>query len=135
MFSCLYAVFRRQLFCMWIPIPPYKQKRKYDQCGCVKPQLSFKVSVLVSAPHPRFLKMLILVYTAVFFYLEQSAGAEPNATCPTRCDVTTCPGPSCLNGYGPDRCSCCLGLPGVRPGRRGAVRLPGRPAVRGRAAV
>ncbi|XP_060922291.1 serine protease HTRA3 [Limanda limanda] len=52
--------------------------------------------------------MLILVYTAVFFYLKQSAGAEPNATCPTRCDVNTCPGPSCPNGYVLDRCSCCL---------------------------
>ncbi|XP_062240018.1 serine protease HTRA3 [Platichthys flesus] len=52
--------------------------------------------------------MLILVYTAVLFYLKQSAGAEPNATCPTRCDVNTCPGPSCPNGYVLDRCSCCL---------------------------
>uniref|UniRef100_A0A8B9EV98 HtrA serine peptidase 3 n=1 Tax=Amazona collaria TaxID=241587 RepID=A0A8B9EV98_9PSIT len=30
------------------------------------------------------------------------------AKCPTRCDVSKCPSPSCPSGYVPDRCSCCL---------------------------
>ncbi|KAG7266002.1 hypothetical protein CRUP_029613 [Coryphaenoides rupestris] len=31
-----------------------------------------------------------------------------NNKCPARCDVSTCPSPSCPSGYVPDRCSCCL---------------------------
>lgn len=30
------------------------------------------------------------------------------AKCPTRCDVSKCPSPSCPSGYVPDRCNCCL---------------------------
>lgn len=30
------------------------------------------------------------------------------AKCPARCDVSTCPSPSCPSGYVPDRCGCCL---------------------------
>ncbi|XP_040887056.1 serine protease HTRA3 isoform X1 [Toxotes jaculatrix] len=53
--------------------------------------------------------MQIILYTAVFFYLKESASAaEPTETCPTRCDVSTCPSPSCPSGYVPDRCNCCL---------------------------
>ncbi|KAM7365949.1 hypothetical protein PAMP_015425 [Pampus punctatissimus] len=52
--------------------------------------------------------MKLLLYTAVFLYLKQSASAEPKAKCPTRCDVSTCPSPSCPSGYVPDRCNCCL---------------------------
>ncbi|XP_050925601.1 serine protease HTRA3 [Lates calcarifer] len=52
--------------------------------------------------------MQIFLYTAVLFYLKESASAEPKATCPTRCDVSTCPSPSCPSGYVPDRCNCCL---------------------------
>uniref|UniRef100_A0A8C3JPW4 HtrA serine peptidase 3 n=1 Tax=Calidris pygmaea TaxID=425635 RepID=A0A8C3JPW4_9CHAR len=33
--------------------------------------------------------------------------ARPPA-CPTRCDVSKCPSPSCPSGYVPDRCNCCL---------------------------
>lgn len=54
--------------------------------------------------------MKILLYTAVFFYLKDSASAELElkAKCPTRCDVSTCPSPSCPSGYVTDRCNCCL---------------------------
>lgn len=52
--------------------------------------------------------MQLILYTAVFLYLKQSASAEPKAKCPTRCDVSTCPSPSCPSGYVPDRCNCCL---------------------------
>ncbi|XP_037613941.1 serine protease HTRA3-like [Sebastes umbrosus] len=48
--------------------------------------------------------MQILLYAAVFLYLRESESAE----CPTRCDVSTCPSPSCPSGYVPDRCNCCL---------------------------
>lgn len=53
---------------------------------------------------------LLLLYTAVFLYLADRACAEPEPTdqCPTRCDVSTCPSPSCPSGYVPDRCNCCL---------------------------
>ncbi|KAI4879384.1 hypothetical protein NFI96_019462 [Prochilodus magdalenae] len=34
--------------------------------------------------------------------------AEPKPNCPTRCDVSQCPSPSCPAGYVPDRCGCCL---------------------------
>lgn len=50
----------------------------------------------------------ILLWTAVLLYLEDSSSAEPQAVCSTRCDVSTCPSPSCPSGYVPDRCNCCL---------------------------
>ncbi|MEE6462565.1 hypothetical protein FKM82_001639 [Ascaphus truei] len=31
-----------------------------------------------------------------------------SADCPSRCDVSRCPSPSCPSGYVPDRCNCCL---------------------------
>ncbi|NXT21347.1 HTRA3 protease, partial [Syrrhaptes paradoxus] len=44
--------------------------------------------------------------------LSGSAGAAElsaaRAKCPTRCDVSKCPSPSCPSGYVPDRCNCCL---------------------------
>ncbi|XP_075942979.1 serine protease HTRA3 [Anarhichas minor] len=52
--------------------------------------------------------MQVLLYTAVFLYLKESAGAQPKDKCPTRCDVSTCPSPGCPSGYVPDRCNCCL---------------------------
>lgn len=52
--------------------------------------------------------MQFLLYIAVFHYLKQSASSEPKALCPSRCDVSTCPSPSCPSGYLPDHCNCCL---------------------------
>lgn len=52
--------------------------------------------------------MQILLHIVVLFYLKDSASAEPIDKCPARCDVSTCPSPSCPSGYVPDRCNCCL---------------------------
>uniref|UniRef100_A0A3Q1G8W7 HtrA serine peptidase 3 n=1 Tax=Acanthochromis polyacanthus TaxID=80966 RepID=A0A3Q1G8W7_9TELE len=52
--------------------------------------------------------MQIVLFSAVILYLSKYASAEPKAKCPTRCDVSTCPSPSCPSGYVPDRCNCCL---------------------------
>lgn len=53
-------------------------------------------------------QMQILLYAAALLYLERCSSTEPPAACPTRCDVSTCPSPSCPSGYVPDRCNCCL---------------------------
>uniref|UniRef100_A0A8D3C521 HtrA serine peptidase 3 n=1 Tax=Scophthalmus maximus TaxID=52904 RepID=A0A8D3C521_SCOMX len=50
-----------------------------------------------------------LHFAAAFVCLEQATRAQPAAAaCPTRCDVSSCPNPSCPGGYAPDRCGCCL---------------------------
>ncbi|XP_020792116.1 serine protease HTRA3 [Boleophthalmus pectinirostris] len=49
-----------------------------------------------------------LFVLAVFLYLKNGANADPKAKCPARCDVSSCPSPSCPGGYVPDRCNCCL---------------------------
>ncbi|KAG7461869.1 hypothetical protein MATL_G00195710 [Megalops atlanticus] len=45
---------------------------------------------------------------AVLFSIQEFTRAEPKPKCPSRCDVSTCPSPSCPSGYVPDRCNCCL---------------------------
>ncbi|KAI3376688.1 hypothetical protein L3Q82_017119 [Scortum barcoo] len=52
--------------------------------------------------------MQVLLITAVLLHLRHSVSAQPKAKCPTRCDVSACPSPSCPSGYVPDRCNCCL---------------------------
>ncbi|XP_028330871.1 serine protease HTRA3 [Gouania willdenowi] len=52
--------------------------------------------------------MQVFAVTVLFLCLTHWAQSEPKAKCPTRCDVTTCPSPSCPSGYMPDRCNCCL---------------------------
>lgn len=52
--------------------------------------------------------MQVLLFATVFFCIEELVRAEPKPKCPTRCDVSTCPSPSCPSGYVPDRCNCCL---------------------------
>ncbi|KAG7497452.1 serine protease HTRA3 [Solea senegalensis] len=52
--------------------------------------------------------MVIFLYTALLFGFKQSLSAELKSSCPTRCDVSNCPSPSCPSGYVPDRCNCCL---------------------------
>ncbi|XP_060887264.1 serine protease HTRA3 [Labrus mixtus] len=54
------------------------------------------------------MQLLILLFTSALLFLTQSARAEPKPKCPTRCDVSTCPSPSCPSGYVPDRCNCCV---------------------------
>ncbi|CAL8327008.1 unnamed protein product [Lota lota] len=53
--------------------------------------------------------MQVLLFATVFLYLKHFANAELNASkCPARCNVSSCPSPSCPSGYVPDRCNCCL---------------------------
>ncbi|XP_010897467.1 serine protease HTRA3 isoform X2 [Esox lucius] len=52
--------------------------------------------------------MQVLLFATVFFYIKDFVSADPKPKCPERCDVSTCPSPSCPMGYVPDRCNCCL---------------------------
>ncbi|XP_055794428.1 serine protease HTRA3-like isoform X3 [Salvelinus fontinalis] len=52
--------------------------------------------------------MQVLLFATVLYYIVNFVGAEPKPKCPERCDVSTCPSPSCAMGYVPDRCNCCL---------------------------
>ncbi|XP_071189481.1 serine protease HTRA3-like isoform X6 [Salvelinus alpinus] len=52
--------------------------------------------------------MQVLLFATVIYYIMNFVGAEPKPKCPERCDVSTCPSPSCAMGYVPDRCNCCL---------------------------
>uniref|UniRef100_A0A7N5ZYN7 HtrA serine peptidase 3a n=1 Tax=Anabas testudineus TaxID=64144 RepID=A0A7N5ZYN7_ANATE len=46
---------------------------------------------------------------ALFFTHDLTgAGAVRSDQCASRCDVSSCPTPSCPGGYVPDRCNCCL---------------------------
>uniref|UniRef100_A0A8B9T008 HtrA serine peptidase 3 n=1 Tax=Anas platyrhynchos TaxID=8839 RepID=A0A8B9T008_ANAPL len=54
---------------------------------------------------PPLLLSVLLVLTASPGSAELPAA---RAKCPTRCDVSKCPSPSCPSGYVPDRCNCCL---------------------------
>uniref|UniRef100_A0AAY4A3M9 Serine protease HTRA3 n=1 Tax=Denticeps clupeoides TaxID=299321 RepID=A0AAY4A3M9_9TELE len=52
--------------------------------------------------------MQLFLFAAALLHLKDPVVAEPKSKCPARCDVTTCPSPSCPSGYVPDRCNCCL---------------------------
>ncbi|CAF91772.1 unnamed protein product, partial [Tetraodon nigroviridis] len=52
--------------------------------------------------------MNLLLRAPLLLYLLDVLGAQPEAKCPTRCDVSACPSPGCPGGYVPDRCNCCL---------------------------
>ncbi|KAF3687234.1 Serine protease HTRA3 [Channa argus] len=43
-----------------------------------------------------------------FFFTHGIAAAVRSGKCASRCDVSSCPSPSCPGGYVPDRCNCCL---------------------------
>uniref|UniRef100_A0A3Q1KCW0 IGFBP N-terminal domain-containing protein n=1 Tax=Anabas testudineus TaxID=64144 RepID=A0A3Q1KCW0_ANATE len=50
-----------------------------------------------------------LLLVALFFTHDLTgAGAVRSDQCASRCDVSSCPTPSCPGGYVPDRCNCCL---------------------------
>ncbi|XP_030636060.1 serine protease HTRA3 isoform X5 [Chanos chanos] len=49
-----------------------------------------------------------LLATVTLLYIRDFVSGEPKTKCPTRCDVSKCPSPSCPSGYVPDRCNCCL---------------------------
>ncbi len=53
--------------------------------------------------------MQLLFLAAAFLFTHEVTGAARSADkCASRCDVSSCPSPSCPNGYVPDRCNCCL---------------------------
>lgn len=53
--------------------------------------------------------MRALLFAIILIQVKHLVRPEPlKAKCPARCDVSTCPSPSCPSGYVPDRCNCCL---------------------------
>ncbi|XP_041840789.1 serine protease HTRA3 [Melanotaenia boesemani] len=52
--------------------------------------------------------MSLFWFSLVLVYLGESVHTQLEGKCPSRCDVSTCPSPSCPSGYVPDRCNCCL---------------------------
>ncbi|XP_053188122.1 serine protease HTRA3a [Scomber japonicus] len=52
--------------------------------------------------------MHLLLLAAAFLFAHDLTAASRSDRCASRCDVGLCPSPSCLSGYVPDRCNCCL---------------------------
>ncbi|XP_073327310.1 serine protease HTRA3a [Pagrus major] len=52
--------------------------------------------------------MQLLLLTAAILFTHDLTGAVRSDKCASRCDVSSCPSPSCPGGYVPDRCNCCL---------------------------
>uniref|UniRef100_A0A1A8Q4S5 HtrA serine peptidase 3a n=1 Tax=Nothobranchius rachovii TaxID=451742 RepID=A0A1A8Q4S5_9TELE len=53
--------------------------------------------------------MFVFLRAAVFLLFTHSlTQAARYDKCASRCDVSSCPSPSCPGGYVPDRCNCCL---------------------------
>uniref|UniRef100_A0A4W6E4K8 HtrA serine peptidase 3a n=1 Tax=Lates calcarifer TaxID=8187 RepID=A0A4W6E4K8_LATCA len=52
--------------------------------------------------------MQLLLLAAAFLFTHDLTGAARSDQCASRCDVSSCPSPSCPGGYVPDRCNCCL---------------------------
>ncbi|KAM9362713.1 serine protease HTRA3a [Symphorus nematophorus] len=52
--------------------------------------------------------MQFLLLAAAFLFTHDLTGAVRSDKCAPRCDVSSCPSPSCPGGYVPDRCNCCL---------------------------
>nr|XP_046259947.1 serine protease HTRA3a isoform X2 [Scatophagus argus] len=53
--------------------------------------------------------MQLLVLAAAFLFTHDFTGAvRSDKLCTSRCDVSSCPSPSCSGGYVLDRCNCCL---------------------------
>lgn len=57
---------------------------------------------------PTFITMQLLLLAAAFLFTHDLTGAARSDQCASRCDVSSCPSPSCPGGYVPDRCNCCL---------------------------
>ncbi|KAM6941012.1 serine protease HTRA3a [Lycodopsis pacificus] len=56
----------------------------------------------------KFITMRLLLLAAAFLFTHDVTGAVRAEKCASRCDVSSCPSPSCPGGYVPDRCNCCL---------------------------
>ncbi|XP_031720550.1 serine protease HTRA3-like isoform X2 [Anarrhichthys ocellatus] len=56
----------------------------------------------------KFITMRLLLLAAAFLFTHDFTGAVRSEKCASRCDVSSCPSPSCPGGYVPDRCNCCL---------------------------
>lgn len=61
-----------------------------------------------SVARSQSITMQLLLLAAAVLFTHDLTGAVRSETCRSRCDVTSCPSPSCPDGYVPDRCNCCL---------------------------
>lgn len=52
----------------------------------------------------RFVSFLVVC----LFFTHGFSEAARAEKCASRCDVSSCPSPSCAGGYVPDKCGCCL---------------------------
>uniref|UniRef100_A0A669EMN8 HtrA serine peptidase 3a n=1 Tax=Oreochromis niloticus TaxID=8128 RepID=A0A669EMN8_ORENI len=52
--------------------------------------------------------MQLFIFVAAFLFAHEIIEAVRSDKCASRCDVSSCPSPSCPGGYVPDRCNCCL---------------------------
>ncbi|XP_030591443.1 serine protease HTRA3-like isoform X2 [Archocentrus centrarchus] len=52
--------------------------------------------------------MQFFVFAAAFLFAHEITEAARSDKCASRCDVGSCPSPSCPGGYVLDRCNCCL---------------------------
>lgn len=52
--------------------------------------------------------MQLFIFVAAFLFAHEITEAVRSDKCTSRCDVSSCPSPSCPGGYVPDRCNCCL---------------------------
>ncbi|KAM4585105.1 serine protease HTRA3a isoform 2-T2 [Odontesthes bonariensis] len=55
-----------------------------------------------------FVTMHFVLFAALFLFTHDLSETLRSDKCASRCDVSSCPSPSCTGGYVPDRCNCCL---------------------------
>ncbi|XP_068177371.1 serine protease HTRA3a isoform X2 [Antennarius striatus] len=52
--------------------------------------------------------MHFLLIAAALLFTHDFPGAAHSQKCPSKCDLSSCPSPSCPSGYVLDKCNCCL---------------------------
>ncbi|XP_028262353.1 serine protease HTRA3-like isoform X2 [Parambassis ranga] len=52
--------------------------------------------------------MQFFLLATLFLFTHDLTASARSDKCASRCDVSSCPSPSCSGGYVPDRCNCCL---------------------------